>query len=152
MQDEAGGIAQALGLARRFGRGGRLAVILGDNIFESSLAAVRGGLSAVSPAAPRCCCRRCAIPGATASPLEGEEERVTRCEIIEKPADPPSRPGGDRDLLLRRDALHEIIAELKPSERGELEITDVNNAYIARGELTFDVLPGGGPTPARSNR
>ena len=38
MQDEAGGIAQALGLARRFGRGGRLAVILGDNIFESSIA------------------------------------------------------------------------------------------------------------------
>src|SRR5690349_17125827 len=38
VQDEAGGIAQALGLARRFGRGGRLAVVLGDNIFESSLA------------------------------------------------------------------------------------------------------------------
>ena len=40
------------------------------------------------------------------------------------------------------ETVHEVIAGLKPSGRGELEITDVNNAYIARGDLTFDVLPG----------
>ena len=61
--------------------------------------------------------------------------------IIEKPANPPSNLAVT-GIYFYDTALHEIIAELKPSKRGELEITDVNNAYIARGELTFDVLPG----------
>jgi glucose-1-phosphate thymidylyltransferase len=40
------------------------------------------------------------------------------------------------------ETVFEVIAELRPSARGELEITDVNNAFIARGQLTFDALPG----------
>jgi glucose-1-phosphate thymidylyltransferase len=61
--------------------------------------------------------------------------------IIEKPKDPPSNLAVT-GIYFYDTALHEIIAELKPSKRGELEITDVNNAYITRGELSFDVLPG----------
>ena len=87
VQDEAGGIAQALGLARRFGRGGRLAVILGDNIFESSIAPVRRGVSARSRAAPRSCCKEVPDPGRYGV-AEIEGDRVVR--IIEKPKEPPS--------------------------------------------------------------
>ncbi len=46
----------------------------------------------------------------------------------------------------------DVIRKLRPSARGELEITDVNNAYIANGELLYDLFEGGGPTPARSSR
>jgi glucose-1-phosphate thymidylyltransferase len=136
-QDQAGGIAQALGLARRFGRGGRLAVILGDNIFESSIAPfadayrrqVRGAKILVQEVDD---------PGRYGVAVT-EGERVVH--VVEKPKDPPSRLAVT-GIYFYDEQVHEIIAGLRPSARGELEITDVNNAYIARGELTFDVLPG----------
>ena len=62
-------------------------------------------------------------------------------KIIEKPKDPPSALAVT-GIYFYDETVHEVIAGLKPSARGELEITDVNNAYIARGDLTFDVLPG----------
>jgi glucose-1-phosphate thymidylyltransferase len=68
-----------------------------------------------------------------------EGARVTR--IIEKPKQPPSRLAVTGIYFYDED-VHRIIDGLRPSARGELEITDVNNAYIARGDLTFDVLPG----------
>jgi glucose-1-phosphate thymidylyltransferase len=137
VQDQAGGIAQALGLARRFGRGGRLAVILGDNIFESSIAPfadayrrqVRGAKILVQEVDD---------PGRYGVAVT-EGERVVH--VVEKPKDPPSRLAVT-GIYFYDEQVHEIIADLRPSARGELEITDVNNAYIARGELTFDVLPG----------
>ena len=62
--------------------------------------------------------------------------------IIEKPKDPPSNLAVTGHLLLRRPRSTRSSRSSSRPARGELEITDVNNAYIARGELTFDVLPG----------
>ena len=68
-----------------------------------------------------------------------EAGRVVR--ILEKTKDPPSNLAVT-GIYFYDELVFEVIAGLKPSARGELEITDVNNAYIARGDLTFDPLPG----------
>jgi glucose-1-phosphate thymidylyltransferase len=137
VQDEAGGIAQALGLARRFGRGGRLAVILGDNIFESSIRkfamefrAQRGGAKILL--------QEVHDPGRYGVAVT-EGARVLK--IVEKPKNPPSNLAVTGIYFYDQDVF-DIIDTLAPSGRGELEITDVNNAYIGRGDMTFDVLPG----------
>lgn len=137
VQDEAGGIAQALGLARRFGRGGRLAVILGDNIFESSIAPFAEAYRRQAGGA-KILLQEVDDPGRYGVAVT-EGGRVVR--IVEKPKQPPSRLAVT-GIYFYDERVHEIIAGLRPSARGELEITDVNNAYIARGELSFDVLPG----------
>jgi glucose-1-phosphate thymidylyltransferase len=61
--------------------------------------------------------------------------------IVEKPAVPPSALAVT-GVYFYDEAVFDVIAGLRPSARNELEITDVNNAYLARGELTFDRLPG----------
>jgi glucose-1-phosphate thymidylyltransferase len=61
--------------------------------------------------------------------------------IEEKPAHPKSEYAVT-GIYMYDDRVFDIIAQLRPSKRGELEITDVNNAYIKRGELGFDVLEG----------
>jgi glucose-1-phosphate thymidylyltransferase len=137
VQDQAGGIAQALGLAQRFGRGGRLAVILGDNIFERSIAPFADAFRRQERGA-KVLLQEVHDPGRYGVAVV-DGPKVLR--IIEKPKDPPSNLAVT-GIYFYDTAVHEIIAELRPSGRGELEITDVNNAYIARGELTFDVLPG----------
>jgi glucose-1-phosphate thymidylyltransferase len=137
VQDQAGGIAQALGLARRFGRGGRLAVILGDNIFERSIAAYAEAFRR-QPSGAKILLQEVDDPGRYGVAVT-EGNRVVN--IIEKPKDPPSRLAVT-GIYFYDESVYEVIAALKPSRRGELEITDVNNAFIARGDLTFDVLPG----------
>ena len=137
VQDEAGGIAQALGLARRFGRGGRLAVILGDNIFESSIAGFADAYRRQERGA-KVLLQEVDDPGRYGVAVT-EGDRILR--IVEKPKVPPSRLAVT-GVYFYDETVYEIIASLKPSGRGELEITDVNNAFIARGELTFDILPG----------
>jgi glucose-1-phosphate thymidylyltransferase len=137
VQDEAGGIAQALGLARRFGRGGRLAVILGDNIFEKSIASFVDAYRR-QPSGAKVLVQEVDDPGRYGV-AEIDGNRVVR--IVEKPKEPKSRLAVT-GIYFYDETVHDVIAALKPSARGELEITDVNNAYIARGDLTFDVLPG----------
>jgi glucose-1-phosphate thymidylyltransferase len=137
VQDEAGGIAQALGLARRFGRGGRLAVILGDNIFEGSIAPFADAYRR-QPSGAKVLVQEVDDPGRYGV-AEIDGDRVIR--IVEKPKQPVSRLAVT-GIYFYDETVHDVIASLKPSARGELEITDVNNAYIARGDLTFDMLPG----------
>jgi len=137
VQDEAGGIAQALGLARRFGRGGRLAVILGDNIFAGSIAGFADAFRRQKSGA-KILVKEVPDPGRYGVAVT-EGSRVVR--IIEKPKDPPSALAVT-GIYFYDETVFEVISGLKPSGRGELEITDVNNAYIARGDLTFDTLPG----------
>jgi len=137
VQDEAGGIAQALGLAKRFGRGGRLVVILGDNIFESSIAPFADAYRR-QEAGAKILLQEVDDPGRYGVAVT-EGGRVVR--IVEKPKDPPTRLAVT-GIYFYDEQVHDVIAGLRPSARGELEITDVNNAYIARGELTCDVLPG----------
>lgn len=137
VQDQAGGIAQALGLARRFGRGGRLAVILGDNIFQNSIKPFADAFRE-QQAGAKILVQKVHDPGRYGVAVT-EGNKVTK--IIEKPKDPPS------DLAVTGvyfydEEVFNIIDTLKPSGRGELEITDVNNAYIARGTLSWNELPG----------
>ena len=137
VQDEAGGIAQALGLARRFGRRGRLAVILGDNIFQSPLTPFAEAFRRQRSGA-KILVQEVSDPGRYGVAVTAGD-RVTK--IIEKPANPPSNLAVT-GIYFYDETVFEIVDGLAPSGRGELEITDVNNAYIARGDLTFDVLPG----------
>lgn len=137
VQDEAGGIAQALGLARGFGRGGRLAVILGDNIFDASIAPYAAAFRA-QPRGAKILVKEVPDPGRYGVAVV-DGDRVVG--IVEKPAVPPSALAVT-GVYFYDEAVFDVIAGLRPSARNELEITDVNNAYLARGELTFDRLPG----------
>jgi glucose-1-phosphate thymidylyltransferase len=137
VQDEAGGIAQALGLARRFGRGGRLAVILGDNIFQSPIVEFADAFRRQSSGA-KVLLQEVSDPERYGVAVT-DGNRVL--QIIEKPKQPPSRLAVT-GIYFYDETVFEVISTLKPSGRGELEITDVNNAYIKRGDLTYDVLPG----------
>jgi glucose-1-phosphate thymidylyltransferase len=68
-----------------------------------------------------------------------DEDRVVR--IVEKPDDPPS-PYAVTGLYFYDASVFEIISALEPSSRGELEITDVNNHYVAEGAMAYEVLDG----------
>jgi glucose-1-phosphate thymidylyltransferase len=139
VQDEAGGIAQALNLAENFAGGDSLAVILGDNLFEDPLAPMierfrrdqgdRGARIALKEVPDP---HRFGV-----ATLQGE--RVAK--IVEKPREPESH-WAVTGIYLYDGGVFEIIRTLKPSARGELEITDVNNHYIARGEMGYDFIRG----------
>ena len=137
VQDEAGGIAQALGLAHRFGAGGRLAVILGDNVFNASITPFVDAYRKQDKGA-KVLVRKVHDPGRFGVAVT-EGGKVTK--IIEKPKDPPSDLAVIGAYFFDEDVFN-VINTLKPSGRGELEITDVNNHYIDAGQMTFDELPG----------
>ncbi len=137
VQDAAGGIAQALGLARDFARGDKIAVLLGDNIFQDELGSsverfARQGRGA------RILLKQVPDPQRYGV-VELRGDRVVR--IVEKPREPPS-DFAVTGIYFYDDRVFDVVASLKPSSRGELEITDVNNAYIERGQLAYDVLSG----------
>ena len=137
VQDEAGGIAQALALAEDFATGQGLAVILGDNIFQSSLREYADKFVAQETGA-RVLLKQ--VQNAQRFGVaEISEDKVIGIE--EKPKQPKS------DFVITGIYFYDasvfgIIRGLKPSARGELEISDVNNAYIAKGQLAYDVLEG----------
>ena len=137
VQDEAGGIAQALGLARQFANGHRMVVILGDNIFEDPLTEYVKNF-AVQKSGARIILKEVADPERFGvAELKGD--RVIGIE--EKPQKPKSNLAVT-GVYMYDSQVFEIIRTLKPSGRGEMEITDVNNAYIQRGELAYDVFKG----------
>ena len=140
-QERAGGIAEALGLAQRFVSGDKVMVMLADNMFEKSLSsAVRafeqqrdGARILLSRIADRRHLRHLGV-----AQLDGTG-RV--CRIVEKPRQPPSQLAVT-GVYFYDATVFEIIAALRPSGRGELEITDVNNAYIERDAMQHDVIEG----------
>lgn len=134
VQEEAGGIAQALLLARDFAGGGPVTVILGDNIFEDDFS--RHTRSFASGA--KIFLKEVPDPHRFGvAVLKGK----TVARILEKPAQPPTSFAVTG--LYQYDAdVFGIIKKLKPSARGELEITDVNNAYIARKALKAEFVKG----------
>ncbi len=139
VQDEAGGIAQALSLAEGFAAGGPLLAILGDNVFQDSLTPQVRAFE-VEPTGARVLLKR--VPDARrfgVATLDTAGERVVRIE--EKPAAPQSDLAVT-GVYLYDGQVFDIIRGLTPSARGELEITDVNNTYIARGLLGFGEFGG----------
>ena len=136
-QEGEGGIAEALGLAEPFAEDEPLAVVLGDNIFEASLEGpVRRYLEQGGGA-------RLLLKEVDDAERFGvatvEGDRVTG--ILEKPKDPPSRLAVT-GVYMYDSRVFDIIDTLEPSERQELEITDVNNRYIEWGDLQYETLDG----------
>ena len=136
-QEGEGGIAEALGLCAHFIENDRVAVVLGDNIIEGDISAsVRA--FAKQPHGARVLLKEVPDPERFGV-AEIRDGRILR--IIEKPKSPPSRYAVT-GIYMYDAGVFEIIRALRPSDRGELEITDVNNAYLERGLLEYDILEG----------
>jgi glucose-1-phosphate thymidylyltransferase len=136
-QEGAGGIAQALALAEHFADGDSICLVLGDNIVEYSLKdAVRRFRHQGQGA--KILLSQVENPKAYGV-AEMEGDRVVG--IVEKPANPKSN-WAVIGIYFYDGHVFDIVKTLKPSARNELEITDVNNAYIERGEMTADKLDG----------
>lgn len=137
VQDEAGGIAQALGLAEHFCTGSRSLVLLGDNIFRDPL------ISFVEKANTRpdwawIGLKEVHDPGRYGvAELDGDNV----VSIVEKPKEPKSNFAVVGIYLYPPDVFN-VIKTLKPSGRGELEITDVNNHYLKQGRMGYSTLDG----------
>jgi glucose-1-phosphate thymidylyltransferase len=139
-QEQPGGIADALGLAERFVGADRCCVLLADNVFEQSLRPVvenferqdRGGRIVLAQLQEEEHLRHLGV-----AVMNGH--RVTG--IVEKPAEPPSRYAVTGAYFYDAQ-VWDTLPTLEPSGRGELEITDLNNWYLERGELEADVLDG----------
>jgi glucose-1-phosphate thymidylyltransferase len=139
-QEEAGGIADALGLAERFVARDKVCVLLADNIFERSLQPIvanfehqeRGARIALAELAEDEHLRHLGV-----ALMDGD--RVT--EIVEKPESPPSR-FAVTGVYFYDAEVWDVLPTLAPSGRGELEITDVNNWYVGRGTMEADVVGG----------
>ena len=137
VQDQAGGIAEALGLAEQFCRDDRMVVILGDNVFESDITSIVRRYEEQSEGA-KILISQVEDPQRFGVP-ELNGDRIVRIE--EKPKNPKSSYAVT-GIYFYDSKVFDIVKGLVPSGRGELEITDVNNAYIELGQLTYDVLPG----------
>jgi glucose-1-phosphate thymidylyltransferase len=139
-QERAGGIAEALGLAERFAAGERIVVMLADNVFERSIRHAvdnfreqrQGARIVLAREDDPDHLRHLGVPTL-------DDGRVTG--IIEKPQVPPSE-FAVTGIYFYDPAVFEIIGGLEPSARGELEITDVNNWFIERGTMEYDVVEG----------
>jgi len=134
IQDGAGGIAQALGLARRWADDDSITVILGDNIFEDP---VKNAVQSFKSGA------RIFLKEVKDAERFGvaEVDGDLIIGIEEKPKQPRSNLAVT-GLYIYDAEVFRVIQDLKPSGRGELEITDVNNAYICKGAMTFSKLKG----------
>jgi glucose-1-phosphate thymidylyltransferase len=139
-QENAGGIAEALGLTERFVDGDKVCVMLADNVFEDSLKPIVDNFAAQESGAR-----------VILSHVEEDDhlrhlgvaamdgDRVTA--IVEKPESPPSR-FAVTGVYFYDASVWGVLPTLKPSGRGELEITDVNNWYVERGDMQADTVPG----------
>jgi glucose-1-phosphate thymidylyltransferase len=136
-QEGEGGIAEALGLAEFFAAGDKICVVLGDNIIETNIRRAaeafrkqRGGARILLKEVPDP--QRFGVPELKGDQIVGIEEK-------------PRRPRSNYAVIgiyFYDAAVFDIIKTLKPSGRGELEISDVNNRYIEKGLMTWDLLEG----------
>jgi glucose-1-phosphate thymidylyltransferase len=140
-QEKAGGIAEALMLAEKFVDDDRCVVLLADNVFESS---IRPWVDAFD---------KQKLGARVVLFKETDREHLRHLGVaqfdgnrrIEKIVEKPDRPPSDfavTGVYFYDASVWRVLPELKPSGRGELEITDVNNWYLARGLMEYDVLEG----------
>jgi glucose-1-phosphate thymidylyltransferase len=139
-QEREAGIADALGLAERFAGDDRVLVMLADNIFERSIKPAienferqeLGARIVLSKVEEPEHLRHLGV-----AELDGD--KVVR--IVEKPETPPS-DYAVTGLYFYDSSVFEFLPTLSPSARGELEITDVNNWFVEKGEMEYDVVEG----------
>jgi glucose-1-phosphate thymidylyltransferase len=136
-QEGEGGIAAALGLAEDFAEKSPICVVLGDNILEKSIASFAKKFRHQGSGA-KILLSEVSDPERFGVPVI-EDGHITRIE--EKPSNPKSSYAVI-GVYMYDNRVFDIIKTLKPSGRGELEITDVNNAYIEAGDLSWDVIEG----------
>ncbi len=136
-QDGPGGIAEALGLTRDFVADDDVVVVLGDNLLERPIA------GAVQRFREQDCGARVLLKQVPDPERFGVAElddgRIVR--IVEKPTEPRSDLAVT-GIYMYDHSVFDIVDDLEPSARGELEITDVNTAFLARGELEHEVVEG----------
>ncbi|MFH1509290.1 MAG: sugar phosphate nucleotidyltransferase [bacterium] len=137
LQEKPGGIAQALGLAEDFADDEAVVAILGDNVFEDNFKQAveefskkEKGAKVVLKEVPDP--ERFGVAKISGDKIE---------EIIEKPTDPETNLAVT-GLYMYDNRCFEFIKGLKPSDRGELEITDLNNIYIKEGTMLYDKAKG----------
>jgi len=140
VQDEAGGIAQALNLAEDFSHNGSLAVILGDNVFEGCEEQLLQSVKEF-PSSPfdvklffkeRDDAKRFGVATIVDNKL---------IKIVEKPEAPESK-FAQVGFYLCKSVIFDHIPVLKPSARGELEMTDLNNIFVGKGTADYEILRG----------
>lgn len=136
-QEGEGGIAEALKLAEFFADGEKICVVLGDNLIEKNITGAVKAFEKQEEGA-KILLKEVSDPQRFGVP-EIVGDRIVR--IQEKPQTPTSKYAVI-GIYLYDYAVFDIVKTLKPSARGELEITDVNNEYIARGTMTYDILDG----------
>jgi glucose-1-phosphate thymidylyltransferase len=136
-QEGEGGIAEALGLAEFFASGEKICVVLGDNIIEKNIRKAVENFRRQKEGA-KILLKEVPDPQRFGVP-ELKGDRIVRIE--EKPKSPKSHYAVIGIYLFDQEVFN-FIKPLKPSDRGELEITDVNNQYIEKGLMTWDILEG----------
>lgn len=137
VQKEAGGISQAIKIAEDFARNEKLLVILGDNIFNFDLKSVADRFEKQE--------RGAVVFGVkkdTESKQYGviEMDENKRVISIEEKPEVPKSPYAQSGVYMYDHRVFDFIDELKPSERGELEVTDLNNKYLEDGSLSAEIL------------
>jgi glucose-1-phosphate thymidylyltransferase len=132
MQDGPGGIAQALGLCEAFVGQDRVCVLLGDNIFDFSLDSIVGSLESKGGECAMVVVKHVDDPERYGVVTFDDRGEITSIE--EKPESPKSNYIAT-GIYFYPPGVFDIIKTLEPSGRGELEITDVNNAFLADGKL-----------------
>ncbi len=136
-QEAEGGIAEALSLAEHFADEQPIAVILGDNIIQESIRQAVQDFQKQKRGA-KILLKEVDDPNRFGV-AELKDGHIV--QIVEKPRRPKS-PYAVTGIYMYDGQVFRIVKGLKPSKRGELEITDVNNTYIRRGEMTYDILKG----------
>ena len=136
-QEGEGGIADALKLAEYFADEDKIVVILGDNIIEKDIGEYVKAFDE-QPKGAKILLKEVPDPERFGV-AEVEGDRVMH--IVEKPAVPKSNLAVV-GVYMYDSQVFDIVKKLRPSDRGELEITDVNNAYIKKGQMTYNILDG----------
>ena len=140
VQEEAKGIAHALALAEGFAGGDRIVVLLGDNIFETSIQHAVNDFHTQQQGA-RVLLKQMSNPkdleGLGVATLDGK-----RIVAIEEKPEHPKSDYAVVGVYFYDASVFDIIRTVEPSARGEYEITAVNNAYIDRGELEYSLVQG----------
>ena len=141
VQEQAGGIAEALGLGERFADGQPVVVMLADNIFEQTFKATIDAFRENPVGCRLVLCEMEDPAHLSHLGVAAFDENRTIVSIIEKPSDPPS-PYAVTGVYCYGADVFEVVKTLEPSARGELEVTDLNNHYISTGHVAYDVQPG----------
>ncbi|MCK5269740.1 MAG: NTP transferase domain-containing protein [Sedimentisphaerales bacterium] len=137
-QEGAGGIAEALGLARDFIDKDKVIVVLGDNIVQNNIRRAVADFF-TQPKGAKIMLKEVSDPERFG--VADVDDKGNVLGIEEKPSQPKSNYAVI-GIYMYDELVFDIISDLKPSGRGELEITDVNNAYIRQGTMTSEILQG----------